>query len=271
MNYKSIDFEKMWQDYIESKEGYIRERAFDDEVESEFWREMASKYDDRPTLYDYSKEVFNLIDELIDEGKTLIEIGVGTGKFTIPLSKKCKGIIAIDFSKDMLNVIEGKTKDLNINNISTLQGKWEEIEIDKSDYILSVNSLYRIWNIKDALIKMNNTANEKVIIVRTIQKPFFNELYTQLGESDRTCPDYIYIPNILYSLDICANVKFIDVETEIEFKNIEDIYSKVEMELNKKDLDRDVIDKYIQENLEKQNGIYILKHKTKVEVIYWDV
>ena len=43
------------------------------------------------------------------------------------------------------------------------------------------------------------------------------------------------------------------------------------MGLNKKDLDRDAIDKYIQENLEKQNGIYILKHKTKVEVIYWDV
>jgi len=70
---------------------------------------------------------------------------------------------------------------------------------------------------------------------------------------------------------ICANVKFIDLETVIEFKNIEEIYSKVEMELNKKNLDRDVIDKYIQENLEKQNGIYILKHKTKVEVIYWDV
>jgi hypothetical protein len=70
---------------------------------------------------------------------------------------------------------------------------------------------------------------------------------------------------------ICANVKFIDLETVIEFKNIEEIYSKVEMELNKKNLDRDVIDKYIQENLEKQNGIYILKHKTKVEVIYCDV
>lgn len=70
---------------------------------------------------------------------------------------------------------------------------------------------------------------------------------------------------------ICANVKFIDAETEIKFKNIEWIYSKVEMELNKKDLDRDAIDKYIQENLEKQNRIYILKHKTKVEVIYWDV
>ncbi|WP_346889787.1 hypothetical protein [Clostridium sp. UBA1056] len=44
---------------------------------------------------------------------------------------------------------------------------------------------------------------------------------------------------------ICANVKFIDAETEIKFKNIEGIYSKVEMELNKKDLDRDAIDKYI--------------------------
>ncbi|MCC0632590.1 hypothetical protein KGF48_09070 [Clostridioides sp. ZZV15-6388] len=36
MYYKDIDFERKWHEYIESKEGYARERAFDDEAERIF-------------------------------------------------------------------------------------------------------------------------------------------------------------------------------------------------------------------------------------------
>lgn len=270
MYYKDIDFEEKWHEYIESKEGYARERAFDDEAERIFFKKLSNKYDDNPTLYDYSKEVFDFIDELIYEGKNLIEIGAGTGKFTIPLSKKCKGVIANDFSIDMLNVLEGKIREHNITNIDTIQGKWEEINVGHSDYILSVNSLYRIWDIKDALSKMDKLAKEKVIIVRTIQKPLFNDLYMDLGDRDRTCPDYIYIPNILHSLNICADIKFIDVENEIEFDSVEDIHFKMETELNKKINFSDMLDKYIDNMIEKRENKYIFKHKTKVVIIYWN-
>ncbi|MGX9755361.1 hypothetical protein ACWYRQ_03750 [Clostridioides difficile] len=72
MYYKDMDFEEKWHEYIEGKEGYARARAFDDEAERIFFKKLSHKYDDNPTLYDYSKEVFNFIDELIDEGKHLI-------------------------------------------------------------------------------------------------------------------------------------------------------------------------------------------------------
>ncbi|NMS90660.1 class I SAM-dependent methyltransferase [Clostridioides difficile] len=270
MYYKDIDFEKKWHEYIESKEGYSKERAFDDEVERLFFKKLSHKYDDKPTLYDYSKEVFDFIDKLIEKGKNLIEIGAGTGKFTIPLSKKCKVVIANDFSRDMLDMLEEKIRGHNITNIKTIQGKWEDVNFECSDYILSVNSLYRIWNIKDALNKMNKLAKEKVIIVRTIQKPLFNDLYIALGEKDRTCPDYIYIPNILHSLNICADIKFIDVENEIEFDSIEDIYLKIKAELNKNINFVEVVDKYIDNVIERRENKYIFKHKTKVVIIYWN-
>lgn len=170
----------------------------------------------------------------------------------------------------MLNVLEGKISEHNITNIDIVQGKWEEINVGHSDYILSVNSLYRIWDIKDALSKMDKLAREKVIIVRTIQKPLFNDLYMDLGDKDRTCPDYIYIPNILHSLNICADIKFIDVENEIEFNSIEDILFKMETELNKKINFSDMLDKYIDNMIEKRENKYIFKHNTKVVIIYWN-
>ncbi len=268
LNYKDIDYEKIWQDYMECKKGYARERAFNDNVEREFWKGLSQRYDDKPTLYDYSKEVYSFIKNLIDTNKSLIEIGPGTGKFTLPLSEQCSNITAIDFSGHMLKVLMNKAKVLGINNITPIDGKWEDVQVSGADYILSVNSLYRIWDIKTALKKMNMVAKEKVIIVRTIQKPVFNDLYLKLDLEDKTCLDYIYLPNILHSLNICADVKFIDVQCEVEFDSKKSIYDNIKKEIGYIP-DKNIIDNYINENFKKSNEKYIFLHKTKVEIIYW--
>ncbi|MBU3129521.1 class I SAM-dependent methyltransferase [Clostridium tagluense] len=269
LKYMEIDFEKIWQEYMQEKEGYDRERAFNDNIERDFWKVLAPQYDSRSTLYDYSKEVYDFIDELIPPDKSIIEIGPGTGKFTIPLGKKCRRVIAVDFSSDMLEILKGKTRELNINNVDMLEGKWEDINLQEQDYILSVNSLYRIWNIKDALIKMNKLAREKVVIVRTIQKIFLNDLFVQLGFKDKTCLDYIYLPNILHSLNICANIRYIDVENEIEFESLEDIYSRIKDEVGEVE-EKFIINEFVKRNFVNTGKKYIFTHKTKVEIIYWN-
>jgi ubiquinone/menaquinone biosynthesis C-methylase UbiE len=269
LNYREIDYEKIWQEHMEEKYGYARERTFNDNVEKDFWKVLAPQYDSRSTLYDYSREVSNFIEDLIVPNKSIIEIGPGTGKFTLPLAKKCSNIVAVDFSSDMLEILKGKAKNLNINNIETVEGKWEDVKLREADYILSVNSLYRIWNIKDALIKMNNFARKKIIIVRTIQKPFLNDLYIRLGFKDRTCLDYIYISNILHSLNIYANTHYIDVESEIEFESLEEIYSKIRAEVGDVE-EQSVINDFIKTNFLKVGEKYIFVHKTKVKIIFWN-
>ncbi|GAA0689258.1 MULTISPECIES: class I SAM-dependent methyltransferase [Clostridium] len=269
LTYKDIDYEKIWQDSLKCRKGYAKERAFNDNVEREFWKGLSRIYDNQPTLYDYSKEVYNFVKSLIDTNKSLIEIGPGTGKFTIPLSEKCSDITAIDFSRHMLNVLMEKSKILGINNILPIEGKWEDVAINETDYILSVNSLYRIFDIKAALKKMNIVAKEKVIIVRTIQKPIFNNLYLKLGLEDKTCLDYIYLPNILHSLNICADIKYMNVQYEIEFNNRESIYYKIKEEIGYIP-NENIIEDYINENFKRSNKKYIFLHKTKVEIIYWE-
>ena len=270
INYKDIDFEKMWQHSMKSKEGYAKERAFNDGVEREFWKELSKRYDSKPSLYDYSKEVYQFIENLIEPKSSLIEIGPGTGKFTLPLSNKCSRVTGVDFSWDMLQVLKEKARDLNIDNIATIEGKWEEIEVSKADYILSVNSLYRIWDIKTALVKMNNLANKKVIIVRTIQKPLFNDLYMNLGLKDKTSLDYIYMPNILHSLDICADVKYIDVQHEEIFEGEDSIYKRIKNDIGGFE-DNEIINDFIKINFKRNDEKFIFDHKTKVEIISWDI
>jgi len=66
---------------------------------------------------------------------------------------------------------------------------------------------------KEALIKLNDKANKKVVISYKKGGSFVSdEILDVLNKDIIKKPDYIYVVNILYSLGIKAEVNFIDSE-----------------------------------------------------------
>lgn len=58
------------------------------------------------------------------EGKSVIDVGCGTGVYTLFIAQKAKNVLGIDTSKDMLNALNAlkqSAKDEGLNNIQTLQ------------------------------------------------------------------------------------------------------------------------------------------------------
>lgn len=69
-------------------------------------------------------------------GKSLIDIGCGTGNYTLYLAKECKQILGIDSSKGMLDELEKKRKNLKLTNVSTKCVSFKEFVIgDKFDIV----------------------------------------------------------------------------------------------------------------------------------------
>ncbi|WP_432408993.1 class I SAM-dependent methyltransferase [Wukongibacter sp. M2B1] len=266
----NLDFQKLWQESILSKDDYNVRRALDDSIESKFWEELAPKYDSRETLYDYAPKAFDKLLSIIGKNKTIIEIGCGTGKFTLPIASHSKSVLAIDFSKDMLSVLEEKLEDYNISNIITKHGKWEEVQIDDADVIFNVNAIYRMWNIKDSLLKMNAHAKEKVVLVWTLQRSLFDSLFVEMGISGvRTMSDYIYIQNILYGLGIDANTEFLTITKPVIYESKEQIYEDFKRDAQDLSLSDNKYVERLNRNIIKRNGYYIYNAKLKVAFIYW--
>lgn len=266
----NIDFQRLWQDSILSKGDYNVKRALDDAVESKFWKDLAPKYDDRQTLYDYAPETFEKLLNIIGKNKTVIEIGCGTGKFTLPMAKYSKKILAIDFSEHMLSVIKGKIQNNDISNIVTKQGKWEDVNINDVDAVFNINAIYRMWNIKDALLKMNAKAKETVVLVWTLQRSKFDSVFMQMGISGvKTNSDYIYIQNILYDLGIDANIEFLKITKPIVYQSKEGIYKDLKKDAQDLNLDYEIFSDILDRNIIKKNNCYIYNAKLKVAFIHW--
>ncbi len=77
-----------------------------------------------------------------------VDLGCGSGFFTLPLSKKAKKVYAIDVQKEMLGFLEQKIQRLKIKNIVPLLSKGNKIPLEDEtvDLLVSVNTLHEFNN-----------------------------------------------------------------------------------------------------------------------------
>jgi len=91
----------------------------------EVYDEFASvSYD--PPLIDVIRDMFGL------DGKTIVDVGSGSGISTFNLAKYASAIIGVEPEKSMRNLAEKKALELGISNVRFIDGRAEAIPLDDS-------------------------------------------------------------------------------------------------------------------------------------------
>mgnify|MGYP003299872023 CR=1 FL=1 len=54
----------------------------------------------------------------LNEFKSLIDIGAGTGVYSLHLAKLCQSVLALDLSPAMLEILQNSANEYNISNIN---------------------------------------------------------------------------------------------------------------------------------------------------------
>ena len=99
-----------------------------------------------------------LIDEMpIHENHTLLDIGAGSGFFTIPMAKKTKEIVyALDFDSRMLNVISEKAIKEDLQNIKLIESTIEALSLEDEsiDFVMASLILHEVESLLKVLSKL---------------------------------------------------------------------------------------------------------------------
>lgn len=92
-----------------------------------FYNDLAPTYDHEQfqTAVSMSKrkeyELFSArLPELFAGAGRVLEIGAGTGIFTLPIARHCREVIAVDISRNMLGLLEKKAAGEGVTNIRTI-------------------------------------------------------------------------------------------------------------------------------------------------------
>lgn len=138
-----------------------------------FWDRRAKKY---PLPYDesvYSRTIY-VLERIKTIGcsfseKEVLEIGAGTGVYTLPISKIAKRVVAIDPSDEMLKILKEQTKIYNVTNIEIFQNFWQDIDIDKigfrKNFDIVLSAMTPAIKTEEDIIKMENCCKQWCIYI----------------------------------------------------------------------------------------------------------
>jgi SAM-dependent methyltransferase len=176
------------------------------------WDKKASSISKRIHKSIYNKE---LIEQMNFEGcETFLDVGCGVGNISLLVADKFKKIYSLDFSKNMLEILENEAKKRDIDNIETIRLSWEESweNVPKCDIILASRSM-EVSDMKDALVKLNEKANKRVYLTYKVGGSFIgDDILEYIGKKINKKPDFIYTVNILYQMGIMPSINYIKSE-----------------------------------------------------------
>jgi ubiquinone/menaquinone biosynthesis C-methylase UbiE len=99
----------------------------------------------------------------IKKTDSILDLGAGTGYFTIPAAQMTNGLVhALDIDSRMLEVIDSKAQDKNISNIQLLRGSIDNIPLsdDSIDIVLASLVLHEVNPLTKVLQEIKRVLKE---------------------------------------------------------------------------------------------------------------
>ena len=258
-----VDWVKFWGERLENKI-------------NKDWDKAAPGFYKRTRKDDYQDALFDKL--ILDKNDTVLDVGCGEGSITIPLAKKVKKVIGVDSSPKMLEYLEKRAIENDVENIETILKPIEEItyeDIGDVDVVVCSRSLNGIIPIDKTLEELNKIANKYVFITifgpenKKIEKDFENEI----GIKTEDFPDYNYFFNIMFNLGIYANIERFDLNNYREYDSIDEAAGngKFRTDLyndNEKELLKEYLKRVLTYN-EETEKYYNVKDKADWILIWW--
>lgn len=267
-----------WKDkWIEVGKDYILNKKSTKET-IEVWDNTSKNYDKT-----VSDSRISIIRKLVEEGyinkdSVVLDLGCGTGTYTVELSKICKEIHALDFSEGMLDVLKDKINKYKLKNINIIKSDWNELDLKKEnmykkyDFVLS--SLNPGCYNSENLLKINEASKDSCCYIATDGKGKNNMLKSAddfiLGEKivPSDISNIIYPFNILYFSDYNPSLFYVTCDW-ISETNYEGAIKKLRGRY-KEHLNEDIEEKikeFVKDNI--NDGVFVDESKNTLGVILW--
>lgn len=264
------DFEKLWKEGMLDWHGRMPERMVDDELEEAFWMQSMKKKRYKQTD-EYAKRIYEKMKPHIPEDSSCIEFGPGWGNYTFPLSQDVGSLTLVDGSKSVLAYLKQYFEE--DTRIQFVHSKWEEAQLEPHDIVVGVNCFYRIYEMNEALKKMNRLAAKRAIIGLTTGpiQPHYVLLDGQFGY-DIKYPrrDYIMIVNMLYQLGIYADCEMIKLVREHRYDTWQQLIDAGSKKILSPQFEQAHVEASLKQFIVKEDGQYVYRYPFHAAIISWE-
>lgn len=263
---RDIDWNQAWKER--------RARRTSPKRDASFWDGRAASFLKGASEREYADQFLAVMQP--KPHWSVLDMGCGSGTIAVAVAPYVRSVTAVDFSARMLDAVRERCAALNIDNVTCIQGRWEEdwdgLGIGMHDVTVASRSLVAD-DLRESIKKLDGRALEKVFVSTVVgDGPFDRMLYNAVGRPLDLGPDYIYNYNLLYQMGILANVAFIEESRNKLYESHEDALRSMMWMLDSLKPDEEVkLRRHLHEHLVHEDGGWRLSYDRIVSwaVLWW--
>ncbi len=154
---------------------------------------------------------------------SLLDVGAGPGRFALALAPKVARVVAVDPSPVMLSLLRREARRTDIDNVTTVEGRWEDVVVDQADVVLCSYVLPLIEDAAGFLAKLDATCRGHAFLYLSamasdaVTEPFWRHFH---GTVRRPGPTYLDAVAVLGDLGITADVEVVEVPVRSRYASL---------------------------------------------------
>ncbi len=192
---------------------------------ADFWDRRAHNFH-RVTRENTTSDPFYLfLRPRVTPQHSVLDVGAGTGRFTLALASLAARVTALEPNASMLNYLRSEITARDLHNVTLLQSSWENAPADLcADLVICSHVLYPILEIVPFLEKLRAASTEacylylRATAIDSITAPFWQHFH---GTARCQPPVYIHALDVLYELGIYANVEVVATPILLRYPSLQ--------------------------------------------------
>jgi len=242
---------------------------------ADFWDRRARGFHRSTKDTMTSDPLYLWLRDIVTPQKSVLDVGAGTGRFTLALAPQAKRITAVEPNAAMLDFLRQDAADKGLKNISYVQTTWQEAPDDlQAEIVICSHVLYPIRDIVPFLAKLQKATRQACYIylrathIDAATAPLWRHFH---GDERRLPPGYIHALDVLYEMGIYANVEIVMLPPSLRYLSLDIAVTELMEQLILPDDEKTRVELHdlLTGWLEERDGMLVPPLQEMVSAIIW--
>ena len=216
----------------------------------------------------------------ITAASRVLDIGAGPGTLAIPFAQKAAHVTAVEPAEGMCSVMREKMNEFGIKNISIVQKRWEDVDVEKDlqppyDVVIASFSL-GMQDIRAAIEKMQQASSRYVYLYHfagaTSWDLQWQELWPKLhGRAYQPGPKCDVLYNVLYQMGVYPHIRTFRLEHNQRYSTLDEAVAALAPQAQAEtEEQKAVLRDYLKGAMLEENGALLMPGSSIRVKMWWE-
>lgn len=202
---------------------------------ADFWDRRAKRFHSTTRDTALHDPLLRRLQSVITSQTSALDVGAGTGRFTLALAPAARHITAVEPNAAMLGYLVHDASKQGFTNITTIQASWQDVPEDlAADVVICSHVLYPIVDIEPFLARLYKATHQICYIYMraTSIDTLTGHLWRHFHGDERVLPPgYIHALDVLYEMGLYADVEIVKLPVILNYPSLDSAVEEMSEQL----------------------------------------